>query len=105
MKNKTVTQIELKTDRERIEKALSILMDWGQVNGIYQKAWVIDQVVRALTGSPVRQTEISNKQDIIYTDTVMLKSEPYRQWVALYCAPEVPDDPDTGYTWSEGIAP
>lgn len=43
-----------------------------------RKAWVIDQMVRALTG------------------------DDYPRWVAAYCAGE--DGPNT-YEWNEGIAP
>lgn len=37
------------TDAERIEAALDIALD-GQIDGSHHKTWVIDQIVRALTG-------------------------------------------------------
>jgi len=71
--------------RERIaelegqqKKALDIAIRYGGINGDHHKAWVIDQIVRALTG------------------------DDYERVVAEACAGE--DGPDT-YTWDEGIAP
>ena len=62
----------------RIEKALNIIMQSGGVDGSHHKQWVIDQVVRALTG------------------------ESYEMWVSAYCDGE--DGPDT-YEWDDGVMP
>lgn len=59
-------------------KALEIARRYGQEDGAHHKAWVIDQMVRALTG------------------------DGYFAWLVEYCDGE--DGPDT-YTWEEGIAP
>lgn len=66
------------TDAERIELALGIATSDGQVDGDHHKAWVIDQIVRTLTG------------------------DGYEQWIRQYCAGE--DGPMT-YSWDVGIAP
>ena len=66
------------TDAERIELALLVALEDGQVDGDHHKAWVIDRIVRALTG------------------------DRYEREIADYCAGE--DGPDT-YSWNEGIAP
>lgn len=63
---------------ERISAALKIAHDYGQDDGDHHKAWVIDQVVRALTG------------------------DGYETWIRDYRAGE--DGPET-YEWDEGIAP
>ena len=60
------------------ERALDIAFQHGQTDGAHHKAWVIDQMVRALEG-----------------DT-------YAEWVALYKSGS--DGPDT-YEWDQGIAP
>jgi len=61
-----------------VAKALEVAERFGGSDGDQHKAWVIDQMVRALTGSA------------------------YTEWVAAACAGE--DGPDT-YSWDEGIAP
>jgi hypothetical protein len=44
--------------QERIERALDFAVRYGQIDGDHHKMWVIDQMVRALTGCPmVRRTE------------------------------------------------
>lgn len=63
--------------QDRIDSALD-LASYGQIDGAHHKTWVIDQIVRALTG------------------------DNYEAWVADYCNGE--DGPDT-YEWDEGIAP
>lgn len=62
----------------RIEVALDLAMRYGGIDGAHHKTWVIDQMVRALTG----------------TD--------YANWVQESKVGE--DGPNT-YTWDEGIAP
>lgn len=59
-------------------KALAIAQVYGQTDGAHHKAWVIDQMVRALTG------------------------DAYEAWVTAYCAGD--DGPET-YEWDVGIAP
>lgn len=62
---------------DRISKALD-LAEAGSFDGAHHKMWVIDQMVRALTGPN------------------------YDKWVEDFCAGE--DGPET-YEWDEGIAP
>lgn len=66
------------TDAERIRLATELILEDGQVDGDHHKTWVIDQVLRLLTGSR------------------------YRQVIEEYCAGE--DGAET-YSWDEGIAP
>lgn len=63
---------------ERITEALKIATCYGGIDGAHHKDWVIDQMVRALTGSG------------------------YEDFVAAACRGE---DGDDTYTWNEGIAP
>jgi hypothetical protein len=62
----------------QIGAALAIAGTYGQIDGDHHKAWVIDQMVRALTGAR------------------------YEAWVSLHKAGK--DGPDT-YDWEEGIPP
>ena len=40
----------MKVENERIDKALEIAIRYGQIDGGHHKMWVIDQMVRILTG-------------------------------------------------------
>lgn len=60
------------------EKALEIALRYGGIDGDHHKAWVIDQMVRVLTG------------------------DGYTQWVTDACDGE--DGPET-YSWDVGIPP
>lgn len=62
----------------KIESALSLAFDYGSIDGAHHKTWVIDQMVRALTG------------------------DSYEAWVREVQAGE--DGPET-YGWEEGIPP
>jgi hypothetical protein len=59
--------------------ALSIALSFGQIDGSHHKAWVIDQMVRAIVGE-----------------------DRYKEFISLY--KDGDDGPET-YEWDEGIAP
>lgn len=65
-------------DADRIELAVNLALSYGQIDGDHHKTWVIDQMLRVLTGNG------------------------YEQTIVDYCDGE--DGPDT-YSWDEGIAP
>ena len=65
-------------EKEPVQAALEIAFRFGGVDGAHHKAWVIDQMVRALTG------------------------DGYVEWVKEACDGE--DGPET-YGWDEGIPP
>lgn len=69
----TVTQ-----ERVAIDTALATIYRYAGIDGEHHKQWLLDQVVRELTG------------------------ENYAQWIAEWEAGE--DGPKT-YEWDEGIAP
>lgn len=64
--------------KPNVEKALDLALNYGSIDGDHHKTWVIDQMVRALTG------------------------DSYDNWVAQHNDGE--DGPNT-YAWDEGIAP
>lgn len=64
--------------KAQIDEALDIIGESAGIDGAHHKTWVIDQVVRSLTGGE------------------------YEQWVEAYCNGE--DGPET-YEWDEGVAP
>ena len=57
---------------------MEVAYSYGQIDGDHHKAWVIDQMVRALTG------------------------DHYDEWVRGY---ETGQDPDELYDWDTGIVP
>lgn len=61
--------------REAIADAIRVAEDWGHAEGDHHKAWVIDQMVRALTGVD------------------------YEHWVAAYEAS------NEGSIWIQGVSP
>jgi len=72
------TKPEEKSPHDRIDAALALAIQYGQIDGAHHKTWVIDQMVRALAGGM------------------------YPAVVAEHNRGE--DGPDT-YGWDEGIAP
>lgn len=65
-------------DEDKVSKALELIERYGGIDGAHHKQWVLDQVVRILTG------------------------EEYEKWVRAHNYGE--DGPDT-YEWDKGIAP
>lgn len=67
----------IKSTFDHINKALELAYNYGQIDGEHHKTWVIDQIVRELTG------------------------ETYQKFINEY---EIDDDGNT-YEWDKGIAP
>jgi hypothetical protein len=89
------------SETERIAAALEFAED-GPTDGDHHKMWVIDQMVRALTGCPLVGQTRTDVHGQSYTYAIQGESEEYRAWVAGVKAGE--DGPET-YEWDEGIAP
>jgi hypothetical protein len=89
--------------KKRIDKALEVAMRYAGDEG-HHKAWVIDQMVRELTGCPMvkRESEFKNAQGETHIVDTLGESEEYLKLVKEACAGE--DGPDS-YDWNEGIAP
>jgi hypothetical protein len=64
--------------QEKIDAALDLIIRYGGIEGDHHKAWVLDQVVRILTG------------------------DEYEEFVFEACKGE---DGDWTYSWECGIAP
>lgn len=65
-------------DNKRIEKAVELAINFGGIDGAHHKTWVIDQMLRILTG------------------------ENYEQTIKEACSGE---DGENTYDWETGIAP
>lgn len=76
---------------QRIERALEYAFKFGQIGGDHHKTWVIDQMVRALTGCGIdTETQIQGS------------CNEYYEWLKKYNDGE--EGPNT-YSWDVGIAP
>lgn len=65
---------------ERVKRALGVIFAYGSIDGDHHKAWVLDQVVRSLTGG----------------------GPWYDRWVRGF---EKGDDGSKTYEWNKGIPP
>ena len=74
---------------------------YGSIDGGHHKMWVIDQMVRALTGCPMIEQTMTHKEQI-YIYEVQGESPEYLRLIADAKFGE--DGPDT-YEWDTGIAP
>lgn len=68
----------IQKQEEKINKVLEIAFQYGQIDGDHHKTWVIDQIVRNLTGND------------------------YKEWIKHY---EYDEETGEEYTWNKGIAP
>lgn len=87
----------MNTPEERIRGALNAVVVWN-CDGSHHKQFLIDQMVRCLTGCP----EVRMTNEVGRTYVELGESEEYRAFVRRYTAGE--DGPDT-YEWDTGIAP
>jgi len=65
-------------EKEKNNNILGLIFQYGQIDGEHHKTWVIDQIVRILTGND------------------------YDKWVQHY---EYDEATGEDYTWDKGIAP
>jgi hypothetical protein len=86
---------------ERIQKALDIAHSAGH-DGEHHKMWVVDQMIRALTGCPMVEGSAIDAYGRPYTFEEQGESDEYREWVREQKDGE--DGPDT-YAWDTGVAP
>ena len=86
----------------RIARALEIAVTCKGYDGARHKDWVIDQMVRALTGCPMVQATARGSNNLPYTYEKQGESPEYVKLVADVKAGE--DGPDT-YSWDVGVVP
>jgi len=93
-----VTELE-----DCISKALARITESGGIDGGHHKQWVLDQVVRCLTGCPSVEVQATACNGKPYSYVTLGESEEYKDWRTAYTQGE--DGPDTYETWDEGIPP
>lgn len=86
----------------RIAAALEIIHTLGGIDGGHHKQWVLDQVVRTLTGCPMVTRSAKDYTGKPYTYEAQGESEEYLSWVTQHKDGE--DGPET-YDWDEGTPP
>lgn len=86
----------------RFNLALGLALEHGSIEGEHHKMWVIDQMVRALTGCPIIEGEVSLRGKLLYTYQKQGESEEYKDYVTHHNDGE--DGPDT-YVWETGRMP
>lgn len=86
----------------RIEKALEVAYRCGTIDGGHHKMWVIDQMVRELTGCPLVKATAKGSNGTEYEYETLGESEEYKEWVRYVEDGE--DGPKT-YEWDEGCPP
>jgi len=66
------------SDKQKLDVIENLITSYGQIDGDHHKLWVINEIIKVITG------------------------DEYQQWVNVYCDGE--DGPNT-YGWDTGIAP
>lgn len=96
---------------KRVFRALQIAEEYGSYDGGHHKMWVIDQMVRALTGCPNQNILFDPQQDSVYDcgdgrryylPRKQGESKAYKEFVREICSGERGTDT---YVWDTGIAP
>ncbi len=90
------------TNTKRIDRALDFAIRYGGIDGAHHKTWVIDQMVRALTGCPMVKREAIDCNGKPYTYEAQGESVDYSELIKESCDGE--DGPET-YEWDVGIPP
>lgn len=89
---------------EPVAAALEIAKT-GAYDGAHHKQWVIDQMIRALTGCPVVSKTKKDWQGAEYTYTGFGESEAYLQWCRDFQGTEMDGDEPMYGAWETGVAP
>jgi hypothetical protein len=83
----------------RINRALKVAADLSYVEGDHHKQYVIDQMVRALTGCELELLMKFNDDNALqYTYKTRGESNEYREFLEEYAR-------DNDWAWDPGIAP
>lgn len=90
------------TPEQRIKKAIDVGVKYGGIDGAHHKDWVIDQMIRALTGCPMVQDEAIDSKGEPYSYERQGESDEYNELIREVCDGE--DGPNT-YHWEVGIVP
>lgn len=85
------------SDESKIKRAIDLIFQFGGICGEHHKQWVLDQVVRILTGCSYREEKGIDDYGIEYDYYILFESEEYLRLIGEYSR--------GGYSWDKGIAP
>jgi hypothetical protein len=85
---------------EKIEKAIELAVRCGGIDGLHHARWVIDQMVRALTGCPLVTKTAKDCNGRPYSYETVGESDEYRRLVA---EAKAGDDGPESYEWDCGV--
>ncbi len=85
-----------------VKAALEMAIRYGGTDGAHHKAWVIDQMVRALTGCPIVIRHATDCNGIPYSFEALGENDHYRGLVGRAKLNEAGYE---AYGWDVGIAP
>lgn len=88
--------------KKRIERTLKLITKYGSTDIAEHKQWLLDQLVRTLTGCPVVETLELDARGKPYTYKKLGMNDTYLQWIKDYRSGG--NGPET-YDWDTGIAP
>ena len=83
-------------------EALRLIHDLGGIDGGHHKQWLLDQIVRTLTGCPIETREAVDSRGASFTHEVLGESDAYREWVRAF---EDGEDGPRTYEWDTGCPP
>jgi hypothetical protein len=86
----------------RIDRALTYAIRFGGIDCDHHKAWVIDQMIRALTGCPLKMHQATDVNGNPYEYECQVESEEYRKLIDESIRD---DDGNVAYTHNVGIPP
>lgn len=94
-------------DFDKSDWAMYFIKRYGQFDGGHHKAWVLDQVVRILQGTPViiELAKWDNGHQEYRVSTDDEPSEEYNDWVKDMLGEWNEDEQSYEYDYDEGIAP
>jgi len=92
----------MSTPDDRIAKALEFANIYGGIDGGHHKTWVIDQMVRALTGCPTDKFTGTDARGQTYEFEGQGANEEYAAFVRDHRAGD--EGPET-YDWDVGSPP
>lgn len=94
--------VEFYRDFTEKDWTLLFIKHYGGIDGAHHKDWVLDQVVRILTGAPIKMTKATWDDGRSEYRFEVGESDEYIQWVKDY---EFGEDGEQTYEYTTGITP
>lgn len=93
----------------RIARAKELAFSYAQIDGSHHKMWVIDQMLKALCGSPLLVENATDYKGQPYSYQYQANSIEYDEFINEYRGELTEDamwgEPTYEYEWDDGCAP